>query len=396
MDFKFEQVEEEFRSEVQDFIEQELPWNWKEESLDAEDPIDQVKVMEFKKKLGEKGWLTMAWPEEYGGQAATHMRQVVFNEEMAYRGIPSGDSGIQMVGPILMLYGTEDQKKQFLPKIANAEINWSQGYSEPDSGSDLASLQTRAIEDGDDFVVSGSKIWNSGHANSDWMFMLVRTDPDAPKHRGISFVLSELETEEGDRSEGVTIEKIPMMWNAYRGLVTFDNVRVPKKNLVGELNRGWYVGAALLDFERSGVDRPARAKRVLEDLVQFSKENSKNGVRLADDPVVRRELAELAVQVETTRLMCYNVAWMQSQGLIPNKEASITKVYGTEMVNRLYGFGVKMLGMHGQLDPGSKWAPLRGRIENAWLRSFGGMVAAGTSEIQRNVVAQRGLGLPRG
>ena len=118
-----------------------------------------------------------------------------------------------------------------------------------------------------------------------------------------------------------------MMWNAYRGLVTFDNVRVPKKNLVGELNRGWYVGAALLDFERSGVDRPARAKRVLEDLVQFSKENSKNGVRLADDPVVRRELAELAVQVETTRLMCYNVAWMQSQGLIPNKEASITKVY---------------------------------------------------------------------
>jgi alkylation response protein AidB-like acyl-CoA dehydrogenase len=226
--------------------------------------------------------------------------------------------------------------------------------------------------------------------------MLVRTDPDAPKHRGISFVLSELETEEGDRSEGVTIEKIPMMWNAYRGLVTFDNVRVPKKNLVGELNRGWYVGAALLDFERSGVDRPARAKRVLEDLVQFSKENSKNGVRLSDDPVVRRELAELAVQVETTRLMCYNVAWMQSQGLIPNKEASITKVYGTEMVNRLYGFGVKMLGMHGQLDPGSKWAPLRGRIENAWLRSFGGMVAAGTSEIQRNVVAQRGLGLPRG
>ena len=144
------------------------------------------------------------------------------------------------------------------------------------------------------------------------------------------------------------------------------------------------------------MDRPARAKRVLEDLVSFSKENSKNGRNLADDPVVRHELADHAVQIETTRLMCYNVAWMQSQGLIPNKEASITKVYGTEMMNRLYGFGVKMMGMHGQLDPGSKWAPLQGRIENAWLRSFGGMVAAGTSEIQRNVVAQRGLGLPRG
>ena len=391
MDFKFDTVEEEFRSEVGEFIDKELPWNWREEDLDAEDEVDSIKVMEFKKKLGEQGWLTMAWPTEYGGQSATHMRQVVFNEEMAYRGIPAGDAGVRMVGPILMLYGTDEQKKQFLPKIASAEINWSQGYSEPDSGSDLASLQTRAVEDGDDFVVSGSKIWNSAHADSDWMFMLVRTEPDAPKHRGISFVLTELEGQ-----EGVTIEKIPMMWDAYRGLVTFDNVRVPKKNLVGEQNRGWYVGAALLDFERSGVDRPARAKRVLEDLVEFCKENKKNGRLLADDPVIRNELAELAVQVETTRLMCYNVAWMQSQDLIPNKEASITKVYGTETVNRLYGLGVKIMGLYGQLDPDSKWAPLRGRIENAWLRSFGGMVAAGTSEIQRNVIAQRGLELPRG
>ena len=390
MDFKFDSVEEEFRSEVKDFIDKELPWNWREEDLDAEDEVDSIKVMEFKKKLGEQGWLTMAWPTEYGGQSATHMRQVVFNEEMAYRGIPAGDAGVRMVGPILMLYGTDEQKEQFLPKIANAEINWSQGYSEPDSGSDLASLQTKAVEDGDDFVVSGSKIWNSAHAGSDWMFMLVRTDPDAPKHRGISFVLSELET------DGVTVERIPMMWEAYRCLVTFDNVRVPKKNLVGELNRGWYVGAALLDFERSGVDRPARAKRILEDLVEFAKANEKNGTSLANNPIIRRELADLAVQIETARLMCYNVAWMQSQGQIPNMEASITKVYGTEMMNRLYGFGVKMMGLHGQLDPGSKWAPLQGRIENAWLRSFGGMVAAGTSEIQRNVVAQRGLGLPRG
>ena len=206
MDFKFENEDEKFREEVIDFIDKELPWNWRELDLDAEDDDDKILVRQFKKKLGEKGWLTMAWPEEYGGQAASHMRQVVFNEEMAYRGIPVGDAGIRMVGPILMLYGTDEQKKQFLPQIAGAEINWSQGYSEPDSGSDLASLQTRAVEDGDDFVVSGSKIWNSAHADSDWMFMLVRTKPDAPKHRGISFVLTELEG-----TEGVTIEKIPMM-----------------------------------------------------------------------------------------------------------------------------------------------------------------------------------------
>jgi|TARA_B100001750_G_scaffold247788_1_gene274862 alkylation response protein AidB-like acyl-CoA dehydrogenase len=391
MDFRFESVDEDFRSEIVDFVDKELPWKWSQEDLDPEDEKDSILVRQFKKQLGEKGWLTMAWPEEYGGQAASHMRQVVFNEEMAYRGIPAGDAGIRMVGPILMLYGTDDQKREFLPKIAGAEINWSQGYSEPDSGSDLASLQTRAVEDGDDFVVTGSKIWNSAHADSDWMFMLARTDPDAPKHRGISFLLTEL-----DGTDGVTVEKIPMMWDAYRGLVTFDNVRVPKKNLVGEQDRGWYVGAALLDFERSGVDRPARAKRVLEDLVNFCKENKKNGRLLADDPVIKNELSELAVQIEAVRLMCYNVAWMQSQDMIPNKEASITKAYGTEMLNRLYGLGVKIMGPFGQLDPGSKWAPLGGRIENAYLRSFGGMVAAGTSEIQRNVIATRGLGLPRG
>jgi alkylation response protein AidB-like acyl-CoA dehydrogenase len=391
MDFRFESVDEDFRSEIVDFVDKELPWKWSQEDLDPEDEKDSILVRQFKKQLGEKGWLTMAWPEEYGGQAASHMRQVVFNEEMAYRGIPAGDAGIRMVGPILMLYGTDEQKREFLPKIAGAEINWSQGYSEPDSGSDLASLQTRAVEDGDDFVVTGSKIWNSAHADSDWMFMLARTDPDAPKHRGISFLLTEL-----DGTDGVTVEKIPMMWDAYRGLVTFDNVRVPKKNLVGEQDRGWYVGAALLDFERSGVDRPARAKRVLEDLVNFCKENKKNGRLLADDPVIKNELSELAVQIEAVRLMCYNVAWMQSQDMIPNKEASITKAYGTEMLNRLYGLGVKIMGPFGQLDPGSKWAPLGGRIENAYLRSFGGMVAAGTSEIQRNVIATRGLGLPRG
>ena len=391
MDFRFESVDEDFRSEIVDFVDKELPWKWSQEDLDPEDEKDSILVRQFKKQLGEKGWLTMAWPEEYGGQAASHMRQVVFNEEMAYRGIPAGDAGIRMVGPILMLYGTDDQKREFLPKIAGAEINWSQGYSEPDSGSDLASLQTRAVEDGDDFVVTGSKIWNSAHADSDWMFMLARTNPDAPKHRGISFLLTEL-----DGTDGVTVEKIPMMWDAYRGLVTFDNVRVPKKNLVGEQDRGWYVGAALLDFERSGVDRPARAKRVLEDLVNFCKENKKNGRLLADDPVIKNELSELAVQIEAVRLMCYNVAWMQSQDMIPNKEASITKAYGTEMLNRLYGLGVKIMGPFGQLDPGSKWAPLGGRIENAYLRSFGGMVAAGTSEIQRNVIATRGLGLPRG
>jgi alkylation response protein AidB-like acyl-CoA dehydrogenase len=390
MDFRFSNTDETFRGEIAQFVDNELPWDWRNRAVDPEEPEDAILVKQFQKRLADRGWLTMAWPKEYGGQAAPHMRQMVFNEEMAYRGVPAGDAGTRMVGPILMLYGSEEQKRYFLPRIAQADIEWAQGYSEPDAGSDLASLQTRAVQDGDDFVVNGAKIWNGAHSGADWMFMLARTDPDAPKHRGISFLLTEMD------APGIKVEKIPMMWNAYRSLVTFDNVRVPKRNLVGELNRGWYVGAALLDFERSGVDRPARARRVLEELIEFCKETTRSGAPLSEDPIVRNRLAGMAVEIESCRLMCYQVAWMQSQGMIPNKEASITKVFGTEMMKRLYSLGMQLLGLYGQLEPGSRWAPLQGRIENAYMRSGGGTVAAGTSEIQRNVIATRGLGLPRG
>ena len=390
MDFIFSEEDEAFRREAMDFVERELPWDWRTEVVDAEEPGDAVKVRQFKKRLADRGWLTMAWPPEYGGLGAPHIRQMVFNEEMAYRGVPSGDAGVSMVGPILMLYGTEEQKRYFLPRIARADIDWAQGYTEPDAGSDLASVQTRAEEDGDDFVVTGSKIWNGAHGGSNWMFMLVRTDPDAPKHRGISFLLTEMDV------PGITVERIPMMWNADRALVTLDKVRVPKRHLVGELNRGWYVGAALLDFERSGVANSARGRRIVEELVQFCKENTRNGRPLSEDPLIRSRLASLAVEVETCRLMSYNVAWMQSRQMIPNKEASIVKAFGTEMVVRLYQLGMSILGLYGQLEPDSKWAPLKGRIENAYMVAAASMVAAGTSEIQRNIIATRGLGLPRG
>ena len=390
MDFLFSQEDEAFRRETADFVERELPWDWRTEVVDSEEPEDAVLVRQFKKKLADRGWLTMAWSEEYGGQGAPHIQQMVFNEEMAYRGVPAGDAGISMVGPILMLYGTEVQKRYFLPRIAGAEIEWAQGYSEPDAGSDLASVQTRAEEDGDDFVVTGSKIWNGAHGGANWMFMLVRTDPDAPKHRGISFLLTEMDV------PGITVEKIPMMWDAYRSLVTLDKVRVPKKHLVGELNRGWYVGAALLDFERSGVGYSARGRRILEELVRFCRENTRNGKPLSEDPVIRSRLANMAVEIEACRVMSYNVAWMQSKELIPNKEASVSKAFGTEMIVRLYQLGMKILGLYGQLGPDSKWAPLKGRIENAYMVSAASTVAAGTSEIQRNIIATRGLGLPRG
>ena len=390
MDFKFSKEDELFRQEVADFVEKELPWDWRKEKIDSEDPKDRPKVTEFKKKLAKKGWLTMAWPKEYGGQAAPHIQQLIFNEEMAYRGIPAIDAGISQVGPIIMLFGTDEQKKYFLPKISNAEIDWTQGYSEPDAGSDLAGLQTRAIEDGDDFLVTGSKIWNGAHSGASWMFMLVRTDPDAPKHRGISFLVSEM------NSEGITVEKIPMMWDHSRALITLENVRVPKKNLIGELNRGWYVGAALLDFERSGISYASSASNLIKELVKYCKQTHRNGKLLSEDPIIRNELATMAVEIETAKMMAYSVAWMQSKSDIPNKEASISKAFGSEMVVRLVNIGMKILGSHGELEPDSKIAPLRGVIEQLYMSSPASATAAGSSEIQRNIIATRGLGLPRG
>ena len=390
MKFRFSDEDEAFRREVVDFIEAELPWDWRNYEIDSEEPAGLELVQQFKKKLADKGWLTRAWPKEYGGSEASHMQQLIFGVEMAYRGIPVDDGGVSMVGPVIMMSGTEEQKRFFLPGISRAEITWCQGYSEPDSGSDLASVQTRAVEDGDDFVVTGSKIWNGAHSGAGWMFMLVRTDPDAPKHRGISFLVAEMDV------PGVKIERIPCMWGDDRSLVTFDGARVPKSGLIGEKNMGWYVGATLLDLERSGAGYSARAARLMEDLIDFCKENRRDGRPLAEDPLLRFRLAQTAADIESARLIAYNVAWMQSNGLIPNKEASIAKLVGSEVLQTVYVLGMQVLGMYGQLDPESKWAPIHGRFEKGYMLVGANTVAAGTSEIQRNIIATRGLGLPRG
>ncbi|KAA1295280.1 MAG: acyl-CoA dehydrogenase [SAR202 cluster bacterium] len=389
MNFKFSESEEAFREELKSWLNTELAAR---PGSDSNPDSEWAFNLEMRRKLAEKGWLTMAWPEEYGGQSASHMMQVIFAEEMSYNNAPGRDVfGTKMMAPTLMIHGTEDQKQQFLPPVSRGDVQWCQGYSEPESGSDLASLQTRAIEDGDDFVVNGTKVWTSGAHRADHIMVLTRTDPDAPKHRGISFLLCDMNT------PGITVNPIINMAGDHSfNMVTFEDVRIPKKNLVGEQNRGWYVGATLLDFERSGVDYSAGAKRTLEELVEFAKTNSKNGVLLANDPVTRNRLSDLAIEVEVSKLISYNIAWMQGQGLVPNKEASMGKVLGTELQQHVSETGMHMLGMHGQLEPGSKHAPLEGKVEHMYLTDVSQTIQAGTSEIQRNIIATRGLGLPRG
>ena len=291
----------------------------------------------------------------------------------------------------MMLYGTDDQKERYLPEIADGSAVYCQGFSEAESGSDLASLQLRAVEDGDDFVVNGSKIWTSGAHRASHCYLMTRTDPEAPKHRGISVFIADMDT------PGIEVRPIINMFDVhYFNEVRFENARVPKRNLIGERDRGWYVAATSLDFERSDVGRFAANRRSLEELIGLARDIGANGGALADDVVLRNRLADLWVSNEAGRLVAYNVGWMQSQGLVPNKEASASKLLGSEIAQRIHQLGVKMLGMYGVLDRGSDRAFLSGRLAWEWMDSISFTIRAGTSEIQRNIIATRGLGLPRG
>ena len=394
MDIKFTQREEDFRQEIRDFLQETLPDDW--------DPLGQAGksaeeqhsfTRRMTRTLADKGWLTLAWPEEYGGQGRSIMEQVIYNEEMSYKNVPGtelGTGAISWVGPVLMIAGTEDQKSEHLPPIARGERLWCTLYSEPGSGSDLASLQTSATRDGDDYVINGQKIWTSSAHVADWGWLAARTNPDAPKHRGISIFMLDM------KSPGVSVRPIENMAGGRDfNEVYFDDVRVPSGNLVGQEDRGWYTLAVALDFERSGVGYSAGARRTLDALVKYVKQTERNGEPLSKNQNVRRKLAQRFTETEVSRWLAYKVAWMQSQGMVPNAEASMSKMYGTELTQRVARTGMEILGMAGQVSQGSKWAPLEGHIQQLYLSSVSSTIAAGTSEIQRNIVAQRGLGLPR-
>jgi alkylation response protein AidB-like acyl-CoA dehydrogenase len=393
MDFRFTESEERLRQELRAFLKETLPPDW--QGLGSEISDDDWEFGQwFNKKLAERGWIAPAWPKEYGGLGATYIEQAIFGEELAYHRAPNGGRifGVGMIGPTLIVHGTEEQKRRHLPGIARGEVLWCQGYSEPGAGSDLASLQTRAVRDGDEYVINGQKIWTTQAHRAHWMFLLARTDPNAPKHKGISFFLVDMKT------PGITVRPILNMADRHEfNEVFFEDVRVPKENLVGGENRGWYVAMTLLDFERSSIGASAASRRTLEELAQFAREErvGGNGARIIDQGWVRQGLAERFIEVEVARWMSYRVASMQQRGQVPNYEASMVKVFATEAAQRMYHFGTKLLGLYGQLRPGSKYAPLFGRIEQGYLTSVAPTIYSGTNEIQRNIIATRGLGLPR-
>ena len=383
MDFSFTPEQEQFRKDIREFLEKELP----EEALEVkEDNWIHGFSRGFSRKLAQKGWIGLTWPREYGGQGKGYLDRLILSEELLRAGAPvmAHWFGDRQVGPALLAHGNEEQRQEFIPQIVRAEIAFCLGQSEPEAGSDLASLQTRAIEDEEGFVINGQKVWTSAAQWADYGYFVFRTDPDAPKHRGISELLISM------KLPGITVRPLTeITGEQYLNEVFFDNVRAPKSALIGQKNRGWYQIMSQLDYERSGIERVMSNYPLFMDIIQMAKETG-----MIKQPSVRRKLAELEVEFEIGRLLCYRVAWMLSEGTLPNYEAAMAKAYSCEYEKRLANAATLFLGLYGQLMPGSKRTILNGRAARNYLYCPGYTLQGGTTEILRNIVATRGLGLP--
>lgn len=396
MNFEFGEKEEKLRMEIREFVKENLPPGHVSLMFDEEHSDENWEFsMSMAKKLSEKGWLTLAWPKEYGGMGASVSERVVFGEEAGYWGIPGtsmGVSGTNWVGPSLMLFGTEEQKKKYLPLIASADPDgvWCTGYSEPDSGSDFASLKTQAEKKGDEYIINGQKVWTSAAHYSRWCWLAVKTDPNVKKkHHGISIIIVDM------KSPGVTVRPIPLYTGRrYFNEVFFSNVKVPVENLVGKENNGWYQLMTALAFERGvAVGCIGLTRRILDELTEFTKETG-----LIHKTEVRRKLAEMAVDIESLKILAYEAAWKASIGKTVIYEPSRDKAYNDMLLEKISRLGTEIIGAYSQIDilsPDSKWSKVKGMIENLYFGSPGMAIAAGTTDTMKNIVGQFGLKLPK-
>src|SRR5271168_2311159 len=394
MDFNYDSQDEAFRAEVRAWLEanQQFAPNSRG-PLDDGGKDDWSARVRWHKKLNEGGWVAVHWPKEYGGRGATVMQRLIFREELTRLGLsePGLGMGIGLLGPTLMHWGSDDQKRRHLPAILQGEEFWCQGYSEPGSGSDLASIQTRAIEDGDYFVVNGQKVWTSVAQFADWIFLLVRTDPDAPKHKGISYLMVDM------RSPGVTVRPlVQITGNKGFNEVFFEDVRVPKKNLVGEKNSGWQVAITTLMFERSGGGGDRGGMLQVQDLARLAKSLPRNGATAWDDGSVRQKIAEFACEATALRYTGYRQLTRRLKGMPPGPEGSMMKLCGTELNLRIQLFAMELLGPYSQIEYKALFAIDKGKWSFRMLAARGGTIAAGSNQIQHNIIGERVLGLPKG
>ncbi|TAK74892.1 MAG: hypothetical protein EPO16_10080 [Dehalococcoidia bacterium] len=401
MDWNDNPVQAAFRKEASDFIERELPARYRSDQLGPEawgedrhsdDPQRQEYSRQWVRALVARGWIAPGWPKEYGGGGLTSMEQFILNHELAKHNAPMvGGQEISQIGPAIIIHGSDDLKKEHLSRILTGETNWCQGFSEPGAGSDLASLTTRAVRDGDEYVVNGQKIWTSNAHHAEWIALLVRTDPDAPKHRGISFLLVDMKT------PGVSVRPlVNMAWDHHFNETFFEDVRVPVKNRVGEENRGWYVSVTLMDFERSRIRQAVSARRHFTEIADYLKtEDGQKKSRHKELTSLRLEMADRFIETEIAFNMALRVVSMQARGIVPNYEASMLQLSIFETNQRTARSEARLYGMYSNIWSGPL-AARDGEGIHGYVSSVSSTIAGGSAEIQRNVIATRGLGLPRG
>jgi alkylation response protein AidB-like acyl-CoA dehydrogenase len=389
MDLNLTPNEQQFRDELRAWLQANVPppWVGKATEEDKGEYFDFLRA--WQKKVYEAGWASISWPKEYGGRGAALIEQAIFQEEWARAEAPPliNVLGLSLIGPTIIAVGTEEQKKRFLPKILSAEEIWCQGFSEPNAGSDVASLSTKATLDGDHFVVNGQKIWTSLAHVSDWCLLLVRTDPTVPKHKGITALLVDM------HSPGVTVRPLRQITgDASFNEVFFDNVRVTAANVLGEVNKGWSTAITTLMNERAhlGTGTYIQFKRNLDHLIARSREIKRGGSTASQDPVIRQKLAQSFIELEVFRLTNTRSLSKMHNTSIPGPEGSILKLQWSELNQRMQQTAMETLGPYAQLHgfDNGQW------VFN-YLRTRANTIEAGTSEIQRNIIAERVLGLPK-
>ncbi|HJQ24122.1 MAG TPA: acyl-CoA dehydrogenase [Blastocatellia bacterium] len=396
MDLNLTPQEQQFRDEFRDWLASNVPAGWEAHARrhgeDSNERFDFLRA--WQKKMYEAGWVGIHWPKAYGGRGATLVEQTIFIEEMARVSAPPliNVLGLSLLGPTLIAYGNEAQKQRYLANILSADEIWCQGYSEPNAGSDLAALRTEAVRDGDHFIINGQKTWTSFGHRADWCFAVVRTNPEAAKHKGLTYLLVDM------HAPGVSVRPLKQMTgDAEFNEVSFRDVRVPVENVVGQINDGWNIAIATLMFERGtlGASLQITFKRQIERLIALSKEVQRNGQPASSDPVIRQKLAQIYAEIEIFRLNQMRTLTRMSKTGVPGPEGSIQKIFWSEMNQRMQQVAMEMLGPYGQLTGASDAAIDHGEWAHGYLRARGNTIEAGTSEIQRNIIGHFVLGLPK-
>ncbi len=389
MDFKFSEEEEQFRKELGEFLDKELTeeicrQNWEDKGVWAEG-------REFCRKLGAKGWLGLSWPKEYGGSGLPLTYEFILLEELGRRGAHYPlDIGFTMVGPIVLAHGSEEMKRDLIPRILRGEIEFGLGYTEPQAGSDLAAMKMSAREEGDYYIINGQKTFNTECHYSEYHWLAARTDPASTGYKGISLFVVDM------NSPGITMTPLWTLSGERTNEIFYDNVRVPKSRLVGEKNRGFYYVMEALDHERITVFYPDILEFTLNAIFEYVKATRCDGKLLAQDPEVLQKLGRLVVEIEVAKVLTQRAKWLIGNSKPTTYEPTMVKLVVAELAQHLGNVGTEVLGLYGQLVEGSKWAPLKGRISWYYRSCLIALIGGGTSEIDRNVLAMRGLGLPRG